>query len=243
MNAEGTKTWAEATTRMAPISKGGKSHRQAGRDRARRRRQVGAVVNEPITGGQTAIIGTFTADEAKNAHDRAPDRRAAGHARARRTPASSARRSARTRCARACSRRSSACCSSRSTSSPSTAASGVDLRGCAVRVRIDLPRHARAALAVRAVRALAAGHRGYRAHDRPRGRLVDPDQRAVPEEIGLGKTYRSAAAVGHAARDRHQRRRRPRHVRLGARALRRRHRPGQGLRAHADARHRVRPRS
>ena len=67
MNAEGSKTWAEATTRMAPISKGGTSPTGE---------QVAIVldgvvksapsVNEPITGGQTAISGTFTAEEAKN---------------------------------------------------------------------------------------------------------------------------------------------------------------------------------
>ena len=67
MSAEGSKIWAEATTRMAPISKGGKSPTGE---------QVAIVldgvvksapaVNEPITGGQTAISGTFTADEAKN---------------------------------------------------------------------------------------------------------------------------------------------------------------------------------
>jgi preprotein translocase subunit SecD/SecD/SecF fusion protein len=67
MNAEGSKTWAEATTRMAPISKGGTSPTGE---------QVAIVldgvvksapsVNEPITGGQTAISGKFTAEEAKN---------------------------------------------------------------------------------------------------------------------------------------------------------------------------------
>ncbi|NTU70799.1 MAG: protein translocase subunit SecD [Coriobacteriia bacterium] len=56
MDAEGTKTWADFTT-------------------ANVRKQIAIVldgvvksapvVNEPITGGQTAISGTFTADEAK----------------------------------------------------------------------------------------------------------------------------------------------------------------------------------
>ena len=67
MNAAGTKTWAEATTRMAPISKGGKSPTGE---------QVAIVldgvvqsapsVNEPITGGSTAISGSFTPEQAKN---------------------------------------------------------------------------------------------------------------------------------------------------------------------------------
>ena len=69
MNTEGTKTWAEATTRMAPISTGGKSVAPNGD-------QVAIVldgvvqsapsVNEPITGGSTSISGTFTPEEAKN---------------------------------------------------------------------------------------------------------------------------------------------------------------------------------
>jgi preprotein translocase subunit SecD/SecD/SecF fusion protein len=67
MSPEGSKTWAAATTRMAPISKGGTSPTGE---------QVAIVldgvvksaptVNEPITGGQTSISGKFTAADAKN---------------------------------------------------------------------------------------------------------------------------------------------------------------------------------
>ena len=66
MNAEGTKTWAEATTRW----------RRSQRRQVATGKQVAIVldgvvqsaptVNEPITGGQTAISGKFTADEAKH---------------------------------------------------------------------------------------------------------------------------------------------------------------------------------
>jgi len=57
MNAEGTKTWAEYTTshvgkRVAIVLDGVV--------------QSSPSVNEPITGGQTAISGSFTAAEAKN---------------------------------------------------------------------------------------------------------------------------------------------------------------------------------
>jgi len=67
MSSEGTKIWADATTRMAPLSKGGKSPTGElvaivldGVVRS------APIVNEPITGGQTAISGKFTAEDAKN---------------------------------------------------------------------------------------------------------------------------------------------------------------------------------
>ena len=67
MSAEGSKVWGEATKRMAPISTGGLSPNGE---------QVAIVldgivksapvVNEPILSGQTAISGKFTAEDAKN---------------------------------------------------------------------------------------------------------------------------------------------------------------------------------
>lgn len=69
MDAAGAKTWGDVTKRLAPISKGGLSTSPTGE-------QVAIVldgvvksaptVNEPIPGGQTSISGKFTAADAKN---------------------------------------------------------------------------------------------------------------------------------------------------------------------------------
>ena len=96
-----------------------------------------------------------------------------------------------------------------------------DRRG-SFHVRLALPRDPCPALAAGLLRAYAARHRRHRPHDRSGCRLVDPDPRALQGGGADGQDHPLGRQLGVAPRHVHQYRRGPRDAGLGGGALLRR---------------------